>query len=156
MPATGSALPLRVVIDTNVVLSALLFNGPTLQRLREHWQSGTIVPVIARETVQELIDVLRYPKFKLDAHEQNDVLAAYLPYCAVWTTKPEIKPRRRPLPTCRDPHDQIYLLLAATAGATHLVTGDKDLLTLYGKVAFEIVTAAQMVAVIDGQARKPV
>jgi len=141
-----------VVIDTNVVISALLFNGPTLQRLREYWQTGTIVPFISHETAQELIDVLRYPKFKLDAHEQNDVLAAYLPYCAVWTTKPrEIKPPNRPLPKCRDPRDQIYLILAAAAAATHLVTGDKDLLALRDKVGFAIVTAAEMVTAFDSR-----
>jgi uncharacterized protein len=75
----------RVVIDTNVVLSALLFTpvraDSALSTLRARWQAGAITPVVSRDTANELINVLRYPKFQLSDNEQQHVLAAYLPHC---------------------------------------------------------------------------
>lgn len=141
VPPEAQRAPVRVVIDTNVVVSALLFNGVTLRRLREYWQSGVIVPLVSRETAQELIDVLGYPKFKLDAYEQNDVLAAYLPYCesiALPTTKKRI-------PSCRDVNDQPFLVLTVAARADALVTGDRDLLALKGQIDADIFTSKQLI-----------
>ncbi|MBL8523072.1 MAG: putative toxin-antitoxin system toxin component, PIN family, partial [Betaproteobacteria bacterium] len=55
--------PLRVVLDTNVVLSALIFPGKTTSRIRELWQNGKLIPLISRETTEELLAALQYPKF---------------------------------------------------------------------------------------------
>ncbi|MBK6557146.1 MAG: PIN domain-containing protein, partial [Comamonadaceae bacterium] len=55
--------PLRVVLDTNVVLSALVFGGGAAGRVRLCWQQGTFVPLASTATVQELVRVLAYPKF---------------------------------------------------------------------------------------------
>jgi len=54
----------RVVLDTNVIVSALLFKG-ALSRLVELWRKGKIIPVISKETFAELTTVLHYPKFSL-------------------------------------------------------------------------------------------
>jgi len=50
--------PARVVLDTNVLISALLFSRGTLQWYRTAWQSSEIVPLVSRPTVQELVRVL--------------------------------------------------------------------------------------------------
>ena len=67
---------------------------------------------------------LTYPRFKLTAEEQRELLADYLPYCTsvVMPAKP---PRT---PPCRDPFDVPFLQLAVVGKADYLVTGDKDLL----------------------------
>jgi len=63
----GARKPPRVVLDTNVVLSALVFGkGPTAQ-LRTAWQRGDFVPLVNTAAAQELVRVLAYPKFRLDA-----------------------------------------------------------------------------------------
>ena len=54
----------RVVIDTNVVVSALLFGG-TPGELIPLWKSGRIKPLASAEIIDEYIRVLAYPKFKL-------------------------------------------------------------------------------------------
>jgi uncharacterized protein len=75
--------PPRVVLDTNVVLSALVFGkGPTAQ-LRAAWQRGDFVPLLSTATAQELVRVLAYPKFRLDAQSQQELLADYLPHALV-------------------------------------------------------------------------
>ncbi len=64
--------PPRVVIDTNLVLSALVFAGGRLASLRLAWQDQRVLPLVSRATAAELIRTLAYPKFKLTAAEQED------------------------------------------------------------------------------------
>ena len=61
--------PLRVVLDTNVLLSALLFQAGIVSQLRVEWRSGIIRPLASRQTTAELIRVLGYPKFELTADD---------------------------------------------------------------------------------------
>ena len=116
---------LRVVLDTNVLLSALLFHAGALFWLRNAWQTDDIHPLSSRETMAELIRVLSYPKFDLTGEEQEDLLADYLPWCeTVVVSKPPVIPR------CRDPFDRPFFELAFVAQADALLTGDNDLLVL--------------------------
>ena len=124
----------RVVFDTNVVLSALVFAGPATRRLRGLWQQGACTPLVSRATAGELMRVLAYPKFRLSPAEREELLADYLPYAEV-VRVPEPPPA---VPPCRDPFDLPFLHLAAAGKAT-LVSGDRDLLVLSGQAAFPIV-----------------
>ncbi len=49
----------RVVVDTNIVLSALIFGGK-ISRLRFTWQKGIFIPLVSKATITELIRVLAY------------------------------------------------------------------------------------------------
>ncbi len=69
---------MRVVFDTNTVISALLFGHGQLNWLRDHWRSDDVVALVSRPTVDELIRVLAYPKFNLDKVEIEALLADYL------------------------------------------------------------------------------
>lgn len=144
--ARGAALP-RAVLDTNVVLSALVFGGGATARARQAWQAGALLPLASTATVQELMRVLAYPKFKLSAGDQRELLADYLPFAEV-VTVPEPPPR---VPDCRDPHDLPFLHLAVAGKADLLVTGDADLLALAApgtrpKPRFRIVTVQALLA----------
>jgi uncharacterized protein len=86
----GSAVP-RVVLDTNVVLSALMFGGGATARVRQAWQTGRLLPLASTATVQELMRVLAYPKFKPSADDQRELLADYLPFAEV-VNVPEPQP----------------------------------------------------------------
>lgn len=119
------ALP-RVVLDTNVVLSALLFGGGATGLVRQAWQAGRLHPLVSTATVQELMRVLAYPKFRLAVDEQRELLADYLPFAEV-VTVPEPPPR---VPDCRDVNDLPFLHLAVAGKADLLVSGDADLLSL--------------------------
>jgi putative PIN family toxin of toxin-antitoxin system len=130
---------LRVVIDTNLVLSALVFSQGRLSPLRLAWHGIHCQPLVSSVTVTELIRVLAYPKFKLSTTEQQELLADYLPYCS--TVRMPIKPPATP--TCRDPFDLPFLQLAVAGKADCLITGDQDLLILAGKFVCPIITAEQ-------------
>ncbi len=132
--------PLRVVLDTNVIVSALLFALGRVSWLRMAVRSRAIVPLVSRATVQELVRVLEYPKFELRREDREELLADFLPYAEV---SPE-PARNLGNVECRDPHDQVFLDLAIASGADLLVTGDADLLALAGQVGIPIVTPAEL------------
>ena len=134
----------RVVLDTNVLLSALVFTHGRAPAVREAWQAGRCEPLVSKATVDELIRVLGYPKFKLVADEQRDLLADYLPYCRT-VAIPVKLPRT---PPCRDPFDLPFLQLAMAGKADFIVTGDRDLLDIKSRLICPIVTLEAFLAAL--------
>jgi hypothetical protein len=116
----------RVVLDTNCVISALLFSKQSMAWLRHSWQNARITPLASKDTVKELMRVLAYPKFKLSTDEQALLLADFLPY----TETVIIEQTPDDLPLIRDPDDQKFLILAVVGQAEVLVTGDADILAI--------------------------
>lgn len=116
----------RVVLDTNCVISALLFSKQSMAWLRHSWQNGHITPLASKDTVNELMRVLAYPKFKLNKAEQTLLLADFLPY----TETVIIERVPDGLPIIRDSDDQKFLILAVVGHAEVLVTGDADILDI--------------------------
>ena len=140
-PRTLTAPP-RLVIDTNVVLSALIFRQGRLAWLPPKWQHRAIVPLVNTATGSELVRALSYPKFRLAITEREDLLAKVLPYCegvAVPTDVPAVPP-------CRDADDRKFLELAAAARADALITGDEDLLALADSFGVPIWTPNELQA----------
>jgi putative PIN family toxin of toxin-antitoxin system len=130
----------RVVLDTNTVLSALLFEHGRLAWIRELWTTAKILPLVCAATGKELIAALAYPKFKLSEGDVQILLAAYLPFTEVVDLRDDTVVA---VPTCSDSDDQVFLRLAAFGEAKVLVTGDKQILALAPQAPFEIETAAQ-------------
>jgi len=102
---------LRVVLDTDIVLSAMLFKAGRLAWIRRAWQHQQLHPLVCRDTANELLRVLAYPKFELTAQEKKDLLGDFLPYTEV-ITLPTPWPD---LPACRDEKDQVFLFLRMQA-----------------------------------------
>lgn len=136
----------RVVLDTNVVLSALVFPNGRLAPLRVAWQQARCLPLVSRTTTRELLRVLAYPKFHLAEEDQRELLADYLPYCEI--VRIPVKPPKTP--ACRDPDDLPFLQLAVAGKAGVLVTGDRDLLAVAGKMICPIVSAEAFIAFLAG------
>jgi putative PIN family toxin of toxin-antitoxin system len=117
-------VPPCVVIDTNVLISCLLFGG-RLNRLRDLWLTHRIIPLLSKKTFDEFKRVLSYPKFALSPQEiQGIIQLEILPYFDVVATIESIRA------TCRDQHDDAFIELAICGKAAWLITGDKDLLVL--------------------------
>ena len=130
---------LRVVCDTNTVVSALLFSKGRLAWLRTAWREGGVIPVVCKATVAELLRVLAYPKFRLSPDEREELLGDFLPFAEVVDAgdAPDVV-------RCRDPDDRIFLELASMAGVDVLVTGDNDLLMLSDHFRIPILTPAEL------------
>lgn len=134
----------RAVLDTNVVVSALVFGGAAAT-LRLAWQGDRCTPLVSKATVTELIRVLAYPKFQLTASEREELLGDYLPFCDT-VLMPDTLPA---IPDCRDPFDAPFLHLALAGRADYLITGDRDLLAVATSFACPIVTATQFLNIIN-------
>jgi len=131
---------LRAVLDTNTVLSALLFKSGRLTWLRDGWIAGRFVPLCSAATSEELIRVLAYPKFGLDEDDVRAIVGSYIRFAEVVHI---VSDDLDALPRCRDPKDQMFLELAMCGNADVLVTGDDDLMALAGSCEFAIDTAAE-------------
>ena len=136
--------PPRVVLDTHIVLSALVFGGGNSARVRRAWQSRAFTALVSTATAQELVRVLAYPKFRLSAADQQELLADYLPH----TTTVRIPDPPPNVPACRDPFDVLFLHLTVVGKAKMLVT-DRDLLALAGQTKFTILTLDAFIATLE-------
>jgi uncharacterized protein len=129
----------RVVIDTNCLVSALIFSRGRFAWLRDGWQARRFIALASHDTVRELMRVLHYPKFKLSHDEQETLLAEFLPYVETVqiVATPEV------LPAIRDPDDIIFLVLAAAAKADALISGDGDIQAVKTLFHVPILTVAE-------------
>lgn len=111
-----------VILDTNVILSAILFGGTPLQVVDAWRTRGVFDLAISPEILAEILNRLE-DKFKLPPSlvgEWKDLLS---------TNMIRVVPIRG-TKVCRDPDDDKFLDAAAAADARFLVTGDKDLLDM--------------------------
>lgn len=129
----------RVVLDTNCLVSALIFSRGKFAWLQEAWQTKRLIPLASRDTVSELLRVLAYPKFKLSPDEQWALLAEFLPF--VETVKVETPPAG--LPEIRDADNVIFLALAAVAQADALVSGDGDIQAVRSQFRIPVLSVAE-------------
>ncbi len=136
MGAVWRLRPVRSVLDTNVLVSSLLFPTGEVSWLRGAWRQGRIRPLVSCETTAELIRVLAYPKFALSADDQRELLDDYLPYCE----SVDAPATPAAIPECRDPFDRFFLYLALAGEADVLVTGDADILALTGTFTVPILS----------------
>jgi putative PIN family toxin of toxin-antitoxin system len=115
---------LRCVFNTNVLVSALLLSdSKPRQALEQALLKGRVL--LSFETLAELYEILGRKKFLryIDEEDIRSFLAA-LTREAEWV---EVNVR---IAACRDPKDDKFLELAVSGNATHIVTGDSDLIAL--------------------------
>lgn len=124
---------MRVLLDTNVLVSAILFGGVPRELLR-HAIRGRFVPVTSSRLLDELEDLLER-KFEFSPAAAAETRGEFEALADV--VRPKEVPR-----VCRDPDDDEVLAAAVAGRAAAVVTGDRDLLDLgtYGDI--EIVTPA--------------
>ncbi len=126
-------IPNRIVIDTNVCLDLFVFRDPRWQRLLTALQDGSIDAVTRSDCRTEWQIVLNYPHLPLDALSRQRSSTEFDALIRCLPTLSEGGARTR-LPLCRDRDDQKFLELARDAHASMLLTKDKALLKLAGKI----------------------
>jgi len=128
---------ITIVIDTNVVISALLFGGAP-GKLIELWKKKRIRPLISEEIMTEYLRVLAYPKFKLSEEEINYIIhQEILPYFKV------VKSIPGPSIIKKDPDDDKFIQCAEAGNANIIISGDSHLLTLKSYHGITILTPTQ-------------
>ncbi len=117
--------PYRIVLDTSVLISWLIFNSPTPTRAIRKAQREAFL-LASTETLDELHNVLMRPKFHraIDLSVRESIFSEY--------SRNVVRIRiTTPIRLCRDPRDDKFLALALDGRADLLLTGDEDLLALH-------------------------
>jgi putative PIN family toxin of toxin-antitoxin system len=126
----------RLVLDTNVIISALILSSPTPHQVVEDALAHSRL-VVTESTERELIAVMMSPKFDkyVPQPRRQELLLRLAPMIERVAVIQIVR-------ICRDPHDDAVLEAALNGRAGALVTGDKDLLELNGLAGLNIVTPA--------------
>ena len=128
------------VVDTNVIVSAALFSD-SVPRTVINWLVAFGTILTSPPTEDEIQKVLRRPK-----------LDKVMPFESRWKIWELVLLNRVLIPdppriqACRDPLDDKFLELAVAGNATHIITGDQDLLILHPFRTISIVTPADFLA----------
>jgi len=127
---------MRIVLDTNVLVSAIFWGGAP-HRVLEMWVHDRIEVVVSKEILAEYDRVIS----QLARKEGQDHLAHHwLMFIGQYTT---IITARSPVKVCRDPDDNKYLACAVDGDADFIVSGDRDLLVLKEFIGIPILTPRQ-------------
>lgn len=135
---------MRLVLDTNVLVSGLLYPGGPPSRLVKAWRAGAFDLVISDFVIDELTRIWAHLASRLNA-SPND-LADFIDTIGVRAELLRIDAAmlaQASTAGLRDPDDLPVLALLIGSGADYLVTADKDLLALAG--AYPILSPADLV-----------
>jgi hypothetical protein len=112
-----------VVLDLNILISALIKRGSTSRRVVEAWVAGRYQLLFAVELLDDLRSVVERPRLrKYFSHEAGVRLITRIVESADFVVP------QTTMALCRDPKDNILLDVAIAGEADYLVTGDGDLL----------------------------
>lgn len=126
---------LRVVLDTNVLVSGLAYPASVPGRIVAAWQTGGLTVALSRHILDEMVRVLpRLPRITLSAAERHGLAERFMFFADM------VQPATCDEPALRDAADLPVLATLIAAQADYLITGDKDLLTLADR--YPIVTPA--------------
>ena len=136
-----------LVIDTNVLLSGLLWHGPP-HVLLEKAREGAVDLVLSPALIEELGDVIARPKFSDILSRTSRTPARILAELRTFVDFVAAPPL--PQPICRDPDDDAVLACALAARADLIVSGDNDLRALGMFENIPIVGAAEALVRLGG------
>ena len=152
---------LKVVLDTNVLVSGLISNQGPPRQIVDAWLEGRFTLVTSLYLVEELAHVLTYPRIaeriRLDEPEVDTILAALLSEAEMAPGELELpgvtrdlkKPLRFPLHRKDDP----VVACAVEGDAGYIVSGDQDLLVLGEYEGIEVVTPRRFVEIVGEDQR---
>lgn len=150
--------PIRLVLDTNVVIDWLVFDDPFMNPLRHGVRDARIQVLTHPPAVDELKRVLGYPQLKLEPSRQQEIFARYQAQTTVVTMPPgfSIKQLMLPggFPRCRDRDDEPFLALAFHAKADVLSSRDNAVYGLKSRAAkfgVTILNVQQLIATLAEQ-----
>ena len=137
---------MRVVVDTNILVRALIMPhgtvGPVLLRLRQ----GDYVLLYAQPLLEELVDVLNRPrirqKYRLTDRDIETVIGFIL-------LRGEAVVPQEQIAACRDPKDDKFLEVAVSGKADVIVSGDEDLLVLHPFAGIPILPPVAFLRMLD-------
>jgi len=122
----------KVILDTNVVLSGIFFTGPPYQIL-QHWAEGSLTLIISQEILDEYIDAADELGRSFPAIDPAPILSMVALHSELY------EPQVLAEPVCTDPDDDKFLACALASHCPLIVSGDKHLLRVSGYRSIQVV-----------------
>ena len=130
----------RAVIDTNVLVSALIHDGKPRKLILELLNKHTVI--LSRQMLAELADVAGRDKFHVTGSQVERFLSIMVKMAKIVPDNALFKE------VASDPDDDVVINAAYTGKADYIVTGDNHLLTLNNFKKTKIVTVNQMLEIL--------
>jgi uncharacterized protein len=124
---------LRIILDTNVLISGIFFSGPPSEILKA-WRRGEIQFVISSEIAEEYVNVAKILARDFPVIDISSVLTLIL------TNSEIIQAPELPNQVCEDIDDDKFIACALAGKCSVIISGDKHLLKLSGFPGIEIIT----------------
>ena len=131
---------LKVVLDTNVLISALGWSGPP----SDCWDlviEEKILNFISKPIIEELIEVMDYPKFKFSESEKEQFIEVLISYSIL------VEPEKNLDVIDEDPDDNKFLECSLKAEVDYIISGDQHVLDLERYEGIKIVDPKEFIEI---------
>jgi len=136
---------MRIVLDTNTVVSGLFWRGKPFQVL-ELMRSGAIEVYTSEAILEELLDVLQRPKFSrrltLLGFSAPEVVNSFVS----WVKVVEVKEVEKIV--ISDPDDDQIIACAQLVNADFIISGDADILNIKEKIAIPVLNSGEFLELL--------
>ncbi len=134
---------MRVVVDTNILVSAMIKPRGNIGLILKHLRAGKYTLIYSEPMLTEIVDVLNRPRIR-DKYgfEPGDIET----FVALLILRGKVVVPKRRIAVCRDPKDNMILEAAVDGNADKIVSGDNDLLSLKEIEDIPILKPAHFVA----------
>jgi uncharacterized protein len=139
---------LRVVLDSNIILSELMSPKGTTGQIVQAWKDNRVTLLMCEAQLEEIKRVLAYPKIQKRLNWSAEKINLFVKLLAYHSEYVDISGVKAYVP--QDADDEMRLATLMAAKADYLVSGDSDLLAL--RESFAITTPAQFLVAWGGLA----
>ena len=126
---------MKIVVDTNVVISAVFFGGKP-RKIIKAIADGTLIAYATPAIIEEYLEIVNEMINRKQGKLNSTILMPLIEKIIVSQPLSSIK-------ICRDPDDDKFIECAVAAKAMYIVSGDKDLLDIAEYQDIKIVTASE-------------
>jgi putative PIN family toxin of toxin-antitoxin system len=132
----------RVILDTNVLISGIFWNGPPFEILKL-WKSGEISLIASPEIIEEYQRVGKELAKKKPRIDLSQILNLVIASAEIYLPAP------LPETVCRDPDDDKFIACALHAGADFIISGDRALLKTSGYQGIRVIRPRDFLLLIS-------
>lgn len=136
----------RSVIDTNILIRALIKPLGTVAPIIVRLQQGKFTLVYSQQLLDELIEKLELPRIRIKYGLDREKIENFLTLLVALGER--VEPDRK-VSVCRDPDDNLVIEVALAGKAEFVVTGDEDLLVLKQFETVRFITPREFLSILD-------